>query len=152
MGACRTLNVLLGMSLSPDPWQAVHWVAGGGRRRVHCRRDVVRPHRSRAPAVAVQLRPGLVILLAGIGLVASMPRLGHGRRMAADRAARALVSVLGPGRLVIGWRCRAAVIEPRPADVQAAVRNCIFSLIILDAAAVLAVQDRCLGAGRSWRC
>ena len=44
--------------------------------------------------------------------------------------------------LLIGWRCLRAVIEPIPANVQAAVRNCIFSLVILDAGASLAVQDR----------
>ena len=77
-----------------------------------------------------------------MGLLASLPRWASGQEWP---------PIVPPERwdlfwlalaAVIGWRAVRAVIEPIPANVQAAVRNCIFSLIILDAAAVLAVQDR----------
>jgi hypothetical protein len=47
-----------------------------------------------------------------------------------------LMLILG---MLIGWRCVRAVIEPSPAQVQAAVAQSILSLIILDAAACYAV-------------
>jgi hypothetical protein len=41
---------------------------------------------------------------------------------------------------VIVRRCAVAVAEPSPQRVQAAVRNCIWSLIFLDAAVALLVS------------
>jgi hypothetical protein len=41
--------------------------------------------------------------------------------------------------VLIGWRCLGAVIEPLPERVQRAVKQCILSLVVLDAAACLAV-------------
>jgi hypothetical protein len=40
---------------------------------------------------------------------------------------------------LIAWRCVWAIVDPRPRLVQRAVRQCIFSLIMLDAVVTLAV-------------
>ena len=52
-----------------------------------------------------------------------------------------LMSILA---MMIGWRCFRAVIEPIPARVQMAVKHCILSLVILDAADCYAAR------GTSW--
>ena len=144
MGACRMLNVLLGMSVAAGPWEAVHWVVAGGvglyiagvtlfaRTEAH---TSSRPH----------LTAGLVILLAGIALLSSTPEWATGNELPAVSAPPRWFIFWGLIGLVIGSRAVRTVIEPEPAFVQAAVRNCIFALVILDAGAVLAVQDRFWG-------
>jgi len=141
MGGCRTLNVLLGLSLSPDPWQTVHYVLAAGV-GVYIAGVTLFARTEARTSGRGQLTAGLLIFLAGMGLLASLPRWASGQEWP---------PIVPPERwdlfwlalaAVIGWRAVRAVIEPIPANVQAAVRNCIFSLIILDAAAVLAVQDR----------
>ena len=41
--------------------------------------------------------------------------------------------------LLIGWRCLRAIASPKPELVQAAVRSCLTSLIVLDAAVCFAL-------------
>jgi hypothetical protein len=41
---------------------------------------------------------------------------------------------------MIAWRCVWAVLQPIPQRVQYAVRNCIFSLIVLDALVTFGVR------------
>ena len=43
--------------------------------------------------------------------------------------------------VLIGWRCVRAVIEPAPRYVQSAVRQCILSLVVLDAVVCFVVRD-----------
>ena len=77
MGSCRTLNVLLGMSLSADPWSPAVLRGGWRRGAVHRGRHDLRPQRSPRQRPG-QLAFGLVVLLAGLALVASMPRWATG--------------------------------------------------------------------------
>jgi hypothetical protein len=42
---------------------------------------------------------------------------------------------------MIGWRCLWAVFDPVPQRVQYAVRNCIFSLVMLDGMVTFGVRD-----------
>jgi 4-hydroxybenzoate polyprenyltransferase len=141
MGACRTLNVLLGMSVADDAWQPVHWVVAGGVGLYIVGVTLFARTEARTSA-RPRLAVGLVILLAAIGLLASIPEWASGDEWPPVRAPqRWLVFWILIG-LLIAWRSVRAVINPRPAYVQLAVRNCIFALVVLDAAAVLAVQDR----------
>ena len=39
---------------------------------------------------------------------------------------------------LVGWRCLRAIADPRPLVVQQAVKNCILSLIVIDAGDCLA--------------
>ena len=48
--------------------------------------------------------------------------------------------LLGLLAFVIVRRCAVAIVDPSPQRVQAAVRNCIWSLIVLDAAVALLVS------------
>jgi 4-hydroxybenzoate polyprenyltransferase len=140
MGACRMLNVLLGMSVAAAPWQAVNWVAAGGNGlyivgvTIFARREALLSGRPR-------LALGLVVLLGGIALLASLPEWATGHEWPAMNVPGRWYVFWGLIGLLIAWRCVWAIADPRPPLVQAAVRNCIFSLVILDAGACLAVQE-----------
>src|SRR5262249_59580401 len=84
----------------------------------------------------------LLILLAGIGLLSSLPHWASGAESPHINPPprwNLFWSLIG---LLVAWRCLRAIIDPVPTQIQAAVRNCIFALVILDAATCLAVQDR----------
>lgn len=129
MGTCRGLNVLLGMSVAAVPWATEHWLIAGGIGTYitgvtwFARTEA---HRSRQVSLAL----ALVVLLAGVGLLAWFPSF----RTAADpvllRQWHWLIGILG---LLIAWPCLRAVLDPGPIRVQMAVRQCILSLVILDA-------------------
>jgi 4-hydroxybenzoate polyprenyltransferase len=141
MGACRMLNVLLGMSAAAEAWQPVHWVVAGGV-GLYIVGVTLFARTEAGVSARAPLATGLVTLLAGIAVLASTPRWATGDEWPpVDIPQRWYVfwALIG---MLIAWRCARAVIEPRPAFVQAAVRNCIFALVILDAGAVMAVQDR----------
>ena len=97
MGACRSLNVLLGMSLSTEPWQAIHWVVAGGVGLYIVGVTVFARSEARTSARG-QLLLGTAILLAGIGLLSSIPDLGRGRSVAAAARARSLAVFLAGHR------------------------------------------------------
>lgn len=141
MGACRTLNVLLGMSLAEGPWQPVHWVVAGGV-GVYVLGVTLFAKSEARTSGRLQLALGLAILLAGIGLLSSTPEWASGNEWPPVGAPQRWFLFWGAIAALVGWRCAWAVLYPHPAYVQAAVRNCIFALVILDAGAVLAVQDR----------
>ncbi|MEX2111935.1 MAG: UbiA family prenyltransferase [Pirellulales bacterium] len=141
MGACRTLNVLLGMSLAEGAWHPVHWVVACGV-GVYVAGVTLFARSEARTSGRAQLALGLAILLGGIGLLASTPAWATGAEWPPVSTPQRWFVFWGLIALLIGWRCARAVADPRPAHVQAAVRNCIFALVILDAGAVLAVQDR----------
>jgi 4-hydroxybenzoate polyprenyltransferase len=141
MGSCRTLNVLLGMSLYDGPWQPVHWIVAAGV-GVYVMGVTLFARSEARTSGRLQLALGLAILLAGIGLLSSSPTWATGKEFPPVSAPDRWYVFWGLIALLIGWRCARAVFDPQPQFVQAAVRNCIFALIILDAGAVLAVQDR----------
>ena len=141
MGACRTLNVLLGMSLSVEPWRGVHWVVAGGV-GVYIVGVTLFARSEARTSPRWQLATGLAILLGGIALLASTPEWATGDEWPPVVVPPRWFVFWGLIGMLIGGRCLRAIVDPQPLFVQAAVRNCIFALVILDAGAVLAVQDR----------
>jgi 4-hydroxybenzoate polyprenyltransferase len=141
MGACRLLNVLLGMSAAPEPWHAVHWVVAGGV-GVYIAGVTLFARSEARDSPRGQLTLGLAILLAGVALLASTPEWATGNEWPSVRTPERWYVFWGLIAMFIAVRCVRAVIDPQPVYVQAAVRNCIFALVILDAATVMAVQDR----------
>lgn len=140
MGACRVLNVLLGMSLSAAPWEATHWVVAGGIGTYIA--GVTTFARSEARTSGrLQLALGVVVMVCGIGVLASLPMWATGDEWPAINVPPRWFVFWGLLAMLIAWRCLRAVFDPSPARVQAAVRNCIYSLIVIDAGACLAVQD-----------
>ncbi len=144
MGACRTLNVLLGMSLSFQAWSPAYWAVACGVGLYIV--GVTTFARSEArDSGRWQLALGLTLLVAGLAVVASMPGWATGTEWPPIRVQANWYVFWGLFGLLIGYRCLRAVLDPRPAMVQVAVRNCIFALVILDAAACLAVQEKFWG-------
>ena len=139
MGACRTLNVLLGMSVFGGAWQTAHWLVAAaiGTYIVGvtwlARTEARRSNR-------LHLLGATLVMLVGIGLLAGLLKVTE-----------VLVPVLqfDPSRwymvmtvlaVLIGWRVMQAIVDPSPAMVKNAVRQSILSLVILDASACFAVR------------
>jgi 4-hydroxybenzoate polyprenyltransferase len=140
MGLCRLLNVLLGMSLSPVPWTTWNYVVAGGV-GVYIvgvtwfARTEAKASNRLVLALATLVGAGGVVMLASLPQVAAEEELAAAVRDDARRWTL-LWALLGT---LIAWRCVWAIIDPRPHLVQRAVRQCIFSLIMLDAVVTLAV-------------
>lgn len=140
MGLCRTLNVLLGMSAAADPWTGAHWAAaiGVGLYIV----GVTTFARSEArESGRTQLALGLAILIAGLGVVASLPHWATGGEWPAINPPGNWYIFWAVLAALIGQRCLRAVLDPAPERVQPAVKSAIFSLVVIDAGIVLATQD-----------
>jgi 4-hydroxybenzoate polyprenyltransferase len=129
----------LGASADEDPWQPFHWLVACGVGAyvtgvtIFARTEARRSGRW-------QLALGLAVLLGGIGLLAWSPSWTTGVEWPEVRAPHNWYLLWGLIALWLGGRCALAVAEPTPRLVQGAVRSCIFGLVVLDAAAVLAVQ------------
>jgi 4-hydroxybenzoate polyprenyltransferase len=151
MGACRALNVLLGMSLAPVD---VHVVVGP-----------VALAGFNLPQLA--LAAGLGVYVAGITWYARTEASESGEKqllagtgvMALGIALFAAFPLIGPiseanNRLDLSWwclllavpaftvlrRCVVTAMNPSPRAVQIAVKQALISLIVLDAAATLMVR------------
>jgi 4-hydroxybenzoate polyprenyltransferase len=140
MGACRTLNVLLGMSTAPQSWSAVHGALAAGIGLYIAGVTVFARSEARQSG-RPQLALGLGVLLAGLALVASLPAWIHGDEWPGVAVPPRWFLFWALLAMLVGWRCVRAIRDPAPATVQSAVRNCIFSLVIIDAGACLAVHD-----------
>lgn len=137
MGACRSLNVLLGMSTAAYAWGEREWLIAAAVGvyivgvTIFARTEARNSSRGR-------LMLGTVVLLAGIAGLVTVPHL-------LDEPAR--FGLVIPFKLwyyfwaitalLIGWRCVAAIVNPTLALVQAAVRNGVQSIIVLDAGVCL---------------
>jgi 4-hydroxybenzoate polyprenyltransferase len=140
MGACRFLNVLLGMSAAAVSWNVAHyWLAGSIATYIAgvtwFARHEAEP-RGRAALVA-----GFVVLMAGIGLLAAFPTVAQRQAWGVIDALLPrwylLLALLG---IMIAWRPLWAIAIPEPHNIQRAVQQCLMSLVILDAAAVIPVR------------
>jgi 4-hydroxybenzoate polyprenyltransferase len=135
MGACRFLNVLLGMSTFAEPWQPVHWwIAGSVGVYIV---GVTWFARTEASASSrVQLSLATLVMLGGVAALARYPYLVDDLLLGLpDR----WILFWGVLAALVGWRCIRAIADPESANVQAAVKNSILSLIVLDAAAAVPV-------------
>jgi len=141
MGACRLLNVLLGMSAAVGPWGDEHWLAAAAMGTYivgvtwFARTEAGQSRRR-------HLVPATAVIVGGIGLLWMVPGRCDPAELVPllqDEPGRwsLLMAVLGA---LIGFRCLRAVVEPVPYRVQTAVRQCILSLVILDAAACFVVR------------
>jgi 4-hydroxybenzoate polyprenyltransferase len=138
MGGCRLLNVLLGMSLA-DQWGAFHWGVAGSL-GLYVAGVTWFARREAATSRRVQLLAATVVIAAGLAALGALPWFEAQRANApvvTDRRFPFLIALLA---IVILRRCLLAVWEPGPLRGQAAVRSCIFSLVMLDAAVTLAVR------------
>ncbi|MCR4413302.1 MAG: UbiA family prenyltransferase [Thermoguttaceae bacterium] len=139
MGACRALNVLLGMSLFEAAWLGPHWLVASavGVYIVGVTwfaRSEARPA-GRGPLVAAT-----VVVLAGIGCLVLLPAWVFRELFVREVTAEGwylLLAILGMHTAV---RCFQAIAEPEPQRIQLTVRYLILTLAVLDMAACLAFR------------
>ena len=139
MGACRALNVLLGMSAASAMWQPVDglvavalgvYISGV---TWYARQEAEKSDRR-------QLVAATVVMLLGIGLLARLPDWSDQLvPLLQQQPGRwhLLMTLLG---LIIAARCLGAAVEPLASRVQTAVKQCILSLVVLDAAVCFATS------------
>ena len=132
MGECRFLNALLGMSLFYIPWGKAELLIAAGVGiyvmgvTIFARTDARVSARSR-------LVYGLLVLVGGIALLAAVPWI-TGNRPFLQISTSGWYVLWFAIALIITRRCFMAVFDPSPRRVQSAVRNCVQSIIVLDAA------------------
>ena len=152
MGSCRFLNVLFGMSIAAPADSSI--VSGFGV-----------PHLMVAGGIGVyivgvtwfargeaetsnrgQLALGISFMIAGMALLAVFPSYWEERTLYFDgtrsMAWPLLIALLG---ITIVRRCGSAMMNPSPSMVQTSVKQCIFSLVFLDAAVALQVSSPVYG-------
>lgn len=139
MGSCRLLNVLLGMSVVAGAWQEMHFVVAGGIGLYivgvtwFARQEAEESSRG-------QLLLGIAGMLAGIGLLAWFPSWPPPPTTVLEYVNRNWYLLLLLLTVILMYRCSVAVQYPSPATVQRAVKNCILSLVVIDATVCFAVQ------------
>lgn len=139
MGACRMLNVLLGMSVMAALPEPHHWLVAGAIGVYitgvtwFARNDARRSNRLELVAAAV-------VMMTGVAMLGSLPLWTDAlvRDLRADPTNWYLMSgLLG---LIILVRCGWAIAEPSPGRVRVAVAQSIISLVVLDAAVTFAAR------------
>ena len=142
MGACRFFNVLMAMSVAESIDGNPMWrlgfdesqllVAGGIGVYIV---GVTWFARSEAKeSSSIQLGIAVLVMIGGIVMLGYYPEFVDEIELSPDYFWPVLLLLLG---FTIVRRCFVAVLEPRPEFVQAAVKQCILSLIVLDAAVCL---------------
>ena len=140
MGACRSLNVLMGMSVLATPWQFHHGlVAAAIGVYIAGITWFARTEAERSRRLPLML--ATLVMLAGIAMLTLLPWTDAPLVRLLEQQPQRWYIVLSALGLLIGWRFIRAVVDPSPFTVQMAVQHGILSLIFLDAAAVFAVRD-----------
>ncbi len=142
MGACRFLNVLLGMSIASAeqaPWDASHFMVAGGI-GVYIAGITWFARTEAVISSRPQLVAATAVMWSGIAMLACFPMLPATPTFLHQKTLPMwfLLWLILAGQ--IGWRCLRAAFAPVPANVQYAVKNCILSLIVLNAATTVATQ------------
>lgn len=139
MGGCRMLNVLWGMSVAGIPVPVAGWAVAGGI-GVYIAGITLLAREESGRSRRLPLLAATVVMLAGIALVASLPAWAEATAALVRREPWRWWLLPAVVALIVGKRCLAAVADPAPERVQAAVKQGILSLVFLDAAVVLAVR------------
>lgn len=134
MGGCRALNALLGMSLAGFAWDAGNYaVAQGLGIYIVGVTWFARTEARESSRLALAL--ATCVMAAGLTVLWAFPQWTE--RLNPPNNWLFFWIILGG---LILWRCLRAILDPVPANVQLAVKQCIVSIIILDAAVAFAAQ------------
>jgi len=142
MGACRFLNVLLGMSFAGTTggteglllgWEHYQLLVATGL-GVYVTGITFYARSEARESSRMALSAGCLVMIAGLGILAmlfprSVPET-TGLRMTVGQAGFFIIVLSA----TVIYRAAWGVIEPTPRRVQAAVKRCILSIILLDAA------------------
>jgi len=142
MGACRMLNVMLGMSAVDVQMHAEHWLVAGAI-GVYVAGITWFARKESERSSRLQLTAATLVIVLGIAMLASLPHWSN-------RLVRELHDVIfGVQRwyllvLLMGaWVLRRyvhAIADPTPQRVRTAVSQGILSIVVFDAAACYAVR------------
>lgn len=134
MGSCRTLNILLGMSLLPLATDQL-LIAGGIGVYVA---GITWFARCEAKTSSRNLLTfGLAVMAIGICILGAWPWFSENTVFLKDKLVWPTLLVLL--MTSVARRCAYAIGSPEPVNVQRAVKHSILSLVVLDAAVVLAI-------------
>lgn len=135
MGQCRFLNVLLGMSLFVLRWERRELLIALGI-GTYVMGVTVFARTDARVSTRTRLISGFIEILAGILILVAVPRLTFNRPPLeiATNSVYLWYLLWGAIAIIISRRCLVAILEPTPPRVQAAVRHCVQSIIVLDAA------------------
>lgn len=136
MGSCRMLNVLLGMSCATAFLQSDQLLIAAGL-GVYVAGITWFARCEAKDSDRRTLQFGLAVMVLGIALLAAFPWFSETRILLRGKMLWPTLLVLLMS--IVVRRCMFAIANPSPENVQAAVKNAIFSLVMLDAAVVLAV-------------
>ncbi len=139
MGACRGLNLLLGMSLSTAAWSTPHFLIVAAI-AVYVTGITWFARTEAEQSRRGQLLLAAVVILGGIFLLEPLPRWSADTVLLLQLEPTRWTLLLTALGALIGLRLIRAIAAPSPGLVQAAVRHCILSLIVLDAAICFVTQ------------
>jgi len=150
MGACRFFNVLLGMSAGmawvEPPLRILYFqvaeIAVAAGIGVYIAGVTWFARTEARVSNRAHLTGALFVMLAGLALLICYPQFSGGKKLPDDSDMGwmwpILVMLLG---LTLFRRAATAIANPQPAKVQATIKQCIFSLILLDAAVCLSTGN-----------
>jgi 4-hydroxybenzoate polyprenyltransferase len=141
MGGCRFLNVLLGMSMAAGVWTEPNYLVAGGIGLYIA--GVTWFARSEADETIYrgQLLWAMLVMVGGLFLLWWFPHWMERAELAPRYAPDNWRLVWIVMSALIGWRCVRAIIQPHGEFIQEAVKQCIMSLVMLDALVSFAVRD-----------
>jgi 4-hydroxybenzoate polyprenyltransferase len=137
MGSCRLLNVLLGMTAATQGLSGLsglEWSIAGGI-GIYVMGITWFARTEARQSSRGKLAGALAVMLTGLVILAAMPMLVDLQRIfwVQPIGWYMLWAVIG---LIVARRCVLAIVDPRPARVQMAVRQAILWLIVIDASLV----------------
>ena len=142
MGACRGFNVLLGMSASPFPLPKVAYLVAGGI-GIYIAGVTWFARREVEGSKRLTLLLATIVAAAGLAALMAAPLLDHDDWPFTANFVFHLKNWLLLWSVIvvsIGWRSIAAIADPVPAKMQAAVKSGILGIIALDAAVIYGVH------------
>lgn len=138
MGGCRTLNVLLGMSMAAE-WTTANWLVAGGL-GVYIAGVTWFARGEAGISRRVQLTLALVVMLAGMLAMSFFPAYFPVEKFVFSGQLQNWILLWIILAAIIVWRAQRAIRQPIPAHVQATVKTGISAIIALDAAVVFGVH------------
>ena len=144
MGACRSLNVVMGMSVVEGTFtefRMSHLLIIGGigiyivGLTWFARTEANRSNR-------FYLSASLLVMGLGLACLYSFPQFMPLNKTLVTQNIEIWFAFWLLIALQIAWRCGKAVLDPIPKNVQVGVKFCLLTLIVLDAAIVFAVEGQ----------
>lgn len=139
MGACRALNVLLGMAACDATLRTVDWLVAGGLGVYVVGVTWFARNESRQSDRRHLTLATLVITL-GMAMIAWLPRWSDRVIAPIQRSPGLWYLLVGALGVVIVRRCVAAIVDPGPSRVKMAVTQCVLSIVMLDAVACYSMR------------